>query len=112
LDNLCITYVDTETKSGATTAREVAKMLRPGKCDAPTEISYWMKTHVDQDSLLLIVDDFAGTGSSLSKGLKNFFDLKGMEKVRSNFLSDGRILCYLLYSFPEASGDYQFMPKI
>jgi hypothetical protein len=106
-DNLCITFVDTETKSGGTTARELAKMLRPGKCAAPEEITYWMKTHVDEDALLLIVDDFAGTGSSILKGLKSFFDIKGIDRVRHRFLSEGRILCYLLYSFPEALDKFQ-----
>jgi len=38
-DNLCITYVDTETKSGAATARELAKRLRPSKCASPDAIT-------------------------------------------------------------------------
>ena len=102
LDNLCITYIDSEMKSGATTARELAKRLRPGKQGPPSEISDWMRTHTDKDALVLCVDDFAGTGSTISKGLRKFFDQKGIEEIRDIFLNEGRILCYLLYSFPEA----------
>jgi hypothetical protein len=102
LDNLCITYIDSEMKSGATTARELAKRLRPGKQGPPNEISDWMKSHIDKDALVLIVDDFAGTGSTISKGLRKLFDQKGSEEVKEAFLSEGRILCYLLYAFPEA----------
>jgi hypothetical protein len=38
LDNLCITYVDCETKSGAATARELAKRMGPGKCGPLTDV--------------------------------------------------------------------------
>jgi hypothetical protein len=100
-------------KSGATTARELAKRLPPGKQGAPGEISNWMRSHVSEDALILIVDDFAGTGSTLSKGLKKFFDQVGSGNVVDTFLREGRILCYLLYSFPEAinrlRGEY---PKV
>jgi len=102
LDNLCITYIDSEMKSGATTARELAKRLRPGKQGPPSEISDWMRSHADKDALVLFVDDFAGTGSTILKGLRKFFDQKGIEEIKRIFLNEGRILCYLLYSFPEA----------
>lgn len=101
-DNLCITYVDTEMKSGATTARELVKRLRPGKSGAPNTVSDWMKSHVNKDALILIVDDFAGTGSTILKGLERFFSQEGIEEVLESYLSEKRILCYLLYSFPEA----------
>lgn len=101
-DNLCITYVDSEMKSGATTARELTKRLRPGKSGPSNTLSNWIKSHVDKDALILILDDFAGTGSTLSKGLEAFFNRVGSEPAVESFLSEGRILCYLLYSFPEA----------
>jgi hypothetical protein len=101
-DNLCITYIDSEMKSGATLARELAKRLLPGKQGPPYEISDWMRSHSDKNALVLVVDDFAGTGSTISKGLKKFFDQRGIEEVREIFLREGRILCYLLFSFPEA----------
>ena len=89
-------------KSGATTAREMAKRLRPGKTGAPSSLKQWIKSHHDKDSLILIVDDFAGTGSSIVKGLNSFFVDVGNSDVINNFLKEGRILCYLLFAFPEA----------
>ncbi len=53
-DNLCITYVDSEMKSGATTARELTKRLRPGKSGPSNTLSNWMKLHVDKDALILL----------------------------------------------------------
>lgn len=102
LDNLCITYVDSEMKSGATTAREFAKLVRPGKQAAPDSIAQWVATHAEQDSLILIIDDFSGTGGTISKGLKRFFDQAKIDRADSHYISEGRILCYLLYAFPEA----------
>jgi hypothetical protein len=101
-DNFCITYVDTEMKSGATTARELMKRLRPGKSGSPNTLSDWMKSHVDKDALILIVDDFAGTGSTIKKGLEKFFSQEGIEDLLDRYLSERRILCYILYSFPRA----------
>ena len=101
-DNLCITYVDSEIKSGAITARELTKRLRPGKSGPSGTVYNWMKLHVAKDALVLIVDDFAGTGSTLSEGLAKFVNHTGTEVVVETFLNQARILCYLLYSFPEA----------
>lgn len=101
-DNLCVTYVDTEMKSGATTARELTKRLRPGKSGAPRTLSDWMKSHIEKDALILIVDDFAGTGSTILKGLQRFFSQEGIKEILERYLSERRILCYLLYSFPDA----------
>ncbi len=101
-DNLCITYVDTPMKSGATTARELSKRLRPGKYGDPNTLAGWMTSHIDKDALILIVDDFAGTGTTIESGLNSFFKQDGIRKNINNFLNEKRILCYLLYSFPEA----------
>jgi hypothetical protein len=102
IDNLCITYVDTEMKSGATTARELAKRLRPGKSGAPSTLADWINSHIDKDALLLIVDDFAGTGNTVNKGLSKFFSQQNIKDALGIYLKEKRILCYLLYSFPEA----------
>ena len=101
-DNLCVTFVDSEMKSGAVTAREIAKRLRPGKQGAPGDITKWMRSHVDKDPVILVVDDFAGTGSTLEKGLTAFLEGVSDKGIRETFLRENRILCYLLYSFPEA----------
>jgi hypothetical protein len=61
-----------------------------------------MRSHVKEDALILIIDDFAGTGSTLLKGLRKFYDQVGDQNMIQAFLSEGRILCYLLYAFPEA----------
>jgi len=102
LANLCVTYMDSEMKSGATIAREIAKRLRPGKQGPPAEISAWMKNNVKKDGIILIVDDFAGSGSTLSKGLTKLFSHHEVEEVINSYLNEGRILCYTLYTFPEA----------
>lgn len=101
-DNLCISYVDSEMKSGATTARELAKRLQPGKQGSTETITEWMKLHADKDALVVFVDDFCGTGQTLFEGLKKFHDLLKSDRILTRFLIQGRILCYLLYAFPEA----------
>jgi hypothetical protein len=101
-DNLCVTYVDSEMKSGATTAREIAKRIRPGKQGAPNTLSDWMRGHTEKDALILMVDDFSGSGTTIYNGLKRFFDQKDIRNVVGTYLDQGRILCYFLYAFPEA----------
>ncbi len=101
-DNLCVSYVDSEMKSGAATARELAARLRPGKRGHADSIIDWMRSHVDKDSIVVIVDDFAGTGSSFQKGLTGFVEGVRSEDSLEMYLKERRILCYLLYAFPEA----------
>ena len=100
LDNLCISYVDSETKSGAATARELAKRMNPGKCGSLNDIRAWVPGHIERDPLLVVVDDFAGTGNTLNSGLERLF----MEnaKVLNKLGREGRILCCLQTAFPEA----------
>lgn len=101
-DNLCMSYVDSEMKSGATTARELAKRLRPGKSGSAESITEWMKQHLDKDALIVFVDDFGGTGQTLIKGFKKFYEQLTSDRKLTRLLIQGRILCYLLYAFPEA----------
>ena len=68
-DNLAITYVDGELKSGGALTRELRNRLRPGKVGRMDTLGQWLRGHADQDALLLVADDFAATGESLSKGL-------------------------------------------
>lgn len=100
-DNLCIAYVDSETKSGAVTAREIAKRLRPGKVADCESIAPWIRAHTRDDALILIVDDFSGTGSTLELGIGRFFEYAKRNGVES-FLSEGRVSCYCQFAFPEA----------
>ncbi|MGI0015130.1 MAG: phosphoribosyltransferase-like protein, partial [Nitrososphaera sp.] len=97
-DNLCISHVDREMKSGGATARELAARLRPGKRGHADSILDWMKLHSDKDPIVVVVDDFAGTGSSFSKGLRAFSDCVEKEPALQTFMKERRILCYLLYA--------------
>jgi hypothetical protein len=101
-DNLCVIYLDSETKSGAAATREFAKRYRPSKYGAWNGIDSWLKSHIDKDPLLLILDDFAGTGQTIRTGLKTFFAQPSAAAVVGKLADEGRILCYLLYAFPEA----------
>jgi hypothetical protein len=100
LANLCVTYIDGATKSGGTTARELAQRLRPGKVDAADKCVSWLTSNTDQDPLLVVVDDFAGTGTSFSKGLKRLFASLG--PTSTQLLAEKRVHAFLLYAFPEA----------
>jgi hypothetical protein len=100
-ENLCVTYVDSETKSGASTAREVAKLLRPGKCSGVMDIGSWLQSHSSQDAVLAIVDDFAGSGGTMLKGLNRFAQqTDGAAFLK--FCETGNVHIVLLFAFPEA----------
>ena len=99
-DNLCIGYVDSEVKSGATTARELGKRMRPGKCGGVDGMSTWLRGHWDEDPILVVVDDFAGTGATLVKGLRGLWSQD--EGLFSEAAREGRILCCLQTVLPEA----------
>jgi hypothetical protein len=100
-DNLCITFVDSETKSGAFTARELGKRLRPGKVADSQSVQSWLRSHASEDPILLIADDFAGTGQSLETGLTRFVSSTD-SSLLDTYLAEGRVCCYLQFSFPEA----------
>ncbi|MGH9429134.1 MAG: phosphoribosyltransferase-like protein, partial [Terriglobia bacterium] len=101
LDNLCLTYVDSELKSGATATRELRNMMRPGKSAAINEISTWMRSHIDNDPMVVIVDDFAGTGTTLAQGLKRFKDQID-RTTWQHYVDSGRISVFVMFAFPEA----------
>lgn len=101
-DDLCITFIDSELKSGGATARELQKRLMPGKAGPPEAISDWVSNHVNKDAIILVVDDFAGTGSTIERGLKNLFAQVRSREAMNVFHREKRILCYVLYAFPEA----------
>lgn len=101
-ENLCITFLDSEMKSGGATAREFAKRIRPGKEGSASDIKGWMKSHEKQDPLLVIVDDFAGSGKAASADFRRLMQTLGDLSVLPTYLDEKRILCLFLYSFPEA----------
>lgn len=100
-DNLAIGYVDGEHKSGGALARELRASLRPGKCTPAVEIDVWMRGHVDSDAMVVIVDDFSGTGNTLVKGLRRFRQ-KVPEDIWNRYIGEKRISLYVMYAFPEA----------
>lgn len=101
LDNLCITYVDSELKSGATAARELRNMLRPGKSGPTSDLASWMRSHLSDDPMVVIVDDFAGTGTTLEKGI-NRFRVQTDAALWKRYCSEGRISAVVMFAFPEA----------
>jgi hypothetical protein len=101
-DNLCITYVDSETKSGGATTRDLSKRRRPGKYGASSDLDQWIATHAEQDPIIVIVDEFAGTGNTLDAGLGKFFNRPRSAGMILRLIEEGRIACYVLFAFPEA----------
>ena len=101
LDDLCISYVDSDHKSGAVTARDIQKSMRPGKCAATSDLEIWMRTHLEESALVVLVDDFAGTGETLAKGIKRFRD-KVAPEIWKRYADEGRLSLYVMFAFPEA----------
>jgi len=101
-ENLCIAYTDSDTKSGAEVARDLSKRIRPGKLGPLGELRPWLVNRGQSDGLIIVVDDFSATGSTISKGLKRAFNLIGSVPAAKRFLREARIACFLLYAFPEA----------
>ena len=99
-DNLAVTYVDGDLKSGGTLTRELRNRLRPGKAGRPDGLSQWLKSHVDEDALLLVADDFAASGESLVKGLKRLYADNG--EIIKQYANEGRVLCYSLFGLADA----------
>ena len=99
LDNLYLGHVDSETKSGAATARELGRRMRPGKCASIEEMKTWAHAHLNDDPMLVIVDDFVGTGGTLAKGLDRLWSLDA--DLFSELAEQGRVVCCLQTAFPE-----------
>lgn len=100
-DNLALGYLDSDHKSGATTTRELQKSLRPGKCSSAAEMDAWMRSHLDSDAMVVIADDFAGTGQTLVEGLTKFKARVG-EATWQRYVGERRISVYVMFAFPEA----------
>ncbi len=99
-DNLCITYVDSDVKSGASVARELSKRISPGKCDQITKVQSWISSHIDSDAILIIVDDFSGTGDTIVKGLNKVWETD--DELISKLASEGRVVLVLQSALPSA----------
>ena len=99
-DNLYLGHVDSDTKSGAATARELAKRMGPGKCGPVDGMYTWVQGRLDNDPVLVVVDDFAGTGTTLAKGLEKLWSMD--QDLFSALAEQGRVVCCLQTAFPEA----------
>jgi hypothetical protein len=95
-DNLCLSYVDSDLKSGASLTREVAKRLNPGKAGSAADILNWIKTHAASDSMIVLLDDLSGTGETMRKGLAKW--IAGNRDCLTPYLDEGRIMLALLYA--------------
>ena len=99
-NNLYLGHVDSDTKSGAATARELAKRMSPSKCGRVEEMRTWVRGHLADDPLLVVVDDFAGTGNTLVKGLARLWTPD--QDLFTQLADEGRVICCLQTAFPEA----------
>lgn len=99
-DNLYIGHVDSDIKSGAATARELAKRMSPGKVGGVDGMASWLEGHLGDDPVLVVVDDFSGTGNTLAAGLEKLWSLN--PELMSEVAGEGRVVCCLQTAFPEA----------
>jgi hypothetical protein len=95
-DNLCLSYVDSELKSGASLTREVAKRLSPGKAGSAAEISSWIKSHAASDSMIVILDDLSGTGTTMRNGIRKWIG-ENLSPL-TPYLKESRVMVALLYA--------------
>jgi hypothetical protein len=102
-DNLCISYVDSELKSGANIARELTKRVQPGKSGDVDAVGSWMKSRAKLDPFLSFVDDFSGTGSTVTEGYIRWRDRCREGEVLEDLLHQGRVSFLLLQAFAEAT---------
>jgi hypothetical protein len=101
-DNLCLSYVDSELKSGASLAREMTKMMGPGKSGAGSEIGAWMASHSTADPMVVIVDDFSGTGTTLGKGLTKWKKEIKDQQLLERYLNEGRVMLVVMFALGQA----------
>ena len=101
-DNLCISYLDSDLKSGANLARDVAKRLAPGKAGDSDSIRPWLKSRAMFDPMIVLVDDFSGTGATVSKGLAKWKEAQKDTALVERLFDEGRILLVLLHAFSSA----------
>jgi hypothetical protein len=101
-DNLCLSYVDSELKSGASLTRELNKRIGPGRSGNAEEISTWIKTHSETDSMIVILDDLSATGTTICNGLKRWRGAIKEQVYLEKYLNEGRVMCALLYASGQA----------
>ena len=112
-DNLCLSFVDSDLKSGAALARDVMKRLSPGKAGDAREISNWVAVHADADPIIALVDDFSATGTTIRKELERWKREIKDRSVIERYFDEGRILLLVLYALgPAIDAIQQSEPRI
>jgi hypothetical protein len=101
-DNLCLSYLDSDLKSGSSLAREVMKRLAPGKSGNGKEIPNWMSTHLKSDPMIVLVDDFSATGSTICDGLEHWRAEIKDSSILSRYFNEKRVMLVLLYALGSA----------
>lgn len=99
--NLCLVWLD---DGAAQPARWIQETIKPGmKTRELGRVATWVQQRKDfaqDDPILALVDDFAGTGGKLLGGLEQL-----NERLQGNFqrlVEGGRVICCVLAAFPEA----------
>ena len=80
--------------------------MRPGKSGAANEIGVWMERHAGDDPMVVIVDEFAGTGKSLVRGVGQFRSTVETSIWRQ-YTNQGRISVFLMFAFADAVQNVQ-----
>ena len=101
-DNLCLSHVDSDLKSGANLTRELMKRLGPSKAGDAKEISNWITTHASADPLVVLLDDFSSTGSTICRGLEKWKSETKDGDILERYFKEDRILLVLLYALGSA----------
>jgi hypothetical protein len=103
--DLLITYLDGPGKSGSTYARSYAKendILLEGVVE-PSKVQRRLSSEIDTPNAVVIVDDLAGTGSTVALGIDDLLaDLGPMMAAR-----DIPLVVILMYSTEEAQSKVQ-----
>lgn len=101
-DNLCLSHVDSELKSGANVARELAKRLQPGKVGDAEAVGSWLKSRANLDPIVVFVDDFSGTGSTITDGFLSWKERCKEPDIFEKLLEERRVAFVLAQTFSEA----------
>jgi hypothetical protein len=101
-DNLCLSYLDSDLKSGSSLTREAMKRLSPGKSGDAKEISNWMASHSEADPIVVLLDDFSATGSTISRGLERWKAEMKDPSIAERYFDENRVMLVLLYALGPA----------
>jgi hypothetical protein len=112
-NNLCLSYLDSDLKSGSGLTREVTKRLGPSKSGDAKEISNWITTHANEDPIVVLLDDFSATGSTICKGLRRWKAEIKDGAILERYLNERRVMLVVLYALGTAiDAIREFEPRL